>query len=135
MDGLGDPTIVELGRALARRSVSAVELTRACLARIEATRHLGAFLRVDEAGALAEAEASDVRRAAGRARSALDGIPLALKDNLLTRGLVTTAGSRILEGFIPPYDATVVARLRSSGAVLLGKTSLDEFAMGSSTEH
>jgi aspartyl-tRNA(Asn)/glutamyl-tRNA(Gln) amidotransferase subunit A len=121
--------------ALGRREVSAVEVTQACLARIaETDATLGAFLRVDADGALTAARASDARRAAGQSLGPLDGVPLALKDNILTKGLETTAASKMLAGFVPPVDATVTARLRAAGAVLVGKTNLDEFAMGSSTE-
>ena len=94
-----------------------------------------AFLHVDAEGALRAAEESDRRREAGETWSTLDGIPIAVKDVLATRGLPTTCGSRILEGWVPPYDATVVARLRGYGLPILGKTNMDEFAMGSSTEH
>jgi aspartyl-tRNA(Asn)/glutamyl-tRNA(Gln) amidotransferase subunit A len=121
---------------LAAGAVSSRQLTEACLGRIAATDdRVGAFLAVTGEGALAAAAASDARRAAGGALGPLDGIPLALKDLFLTRGVATTAGSRILEGFIPPYDGTAVARLKAAGAVLLGKLNLDEFAMGSSNEH
>src|SRR5207342_3222206 len=94
-----------------------------------------AFLHVDTVGALAAAAAVDADRAAGRPLSVLAGVPLALKDVLTMRGIPTTCGSRILEGWRPPYDATVVRRLRAAGVVILGKTNMDEFAMGSSTEH
>ena len=95
---------------------------------------LNAFVTETPERALADAEASDARRAAGEAAGPLDGIPIAVKDLLCTEGVATTAASRILEGFVPPYESTVSGNLRKAGSVLLGKTNLDEFAMGSSSE-
>ncbi|REK39531.1 MAG: Asp-tRNA(Asn)/Glu-tRNA(Gln) amidotransferase subunit GatA [Actinobacteria bacterium] len=94
-----------------------------------------AYLTIDRAGALEAAEKADEDFSRGQDRGPLQGIPVALKDNMVTRGVETTASSQILAGYVPPYDATVVARLRAGGAVIVGKTNLDEFAMGSSTEN
>ena len=135
MQHLTDLTLLGLAGKLASREVSAVEATRACLARVEAVdSKVRAFLRVDADGALAQARASDARRAAGSAAGPLDGVPVGLKDMFLTEGLETTAGSRMLQGFVPPYDGTAVKLLRAAGMPILGKLNQDEFAMGSSNE-
>ena len=124
-----------LAAMLARGEVSPVEVTEAVLARIkERDGELNTYITVDEAGARAMAQEAAAMLARGEA-TPLTGIPLALKDVMVTRGLRTTCGSRILANFIPPYDATVCARLRRAGAVFLGKVNMDEFAMGSSTEN
>ncbi|MEK9736518.1 MAG: amidase family protein, partial [Candidatus Nanopelagicales bacterium] len=125
-----------LAQAIAEGEVSSREVTQAHLDRIgEVDERVHAFLHVDTDGALAAAAAVDARRAAGHELGPLAGVPLALKDVLAMKGIPTTCGSRILEGWRPPYDATVVERLRAADVVILGKTNMDEFAMGSSTEH
>jgi aspartyl-tRNA(Asn)/glutamyl-tRNA(Gln) amidotransferase subunit A len=129
-------SMLELGHKLASHELSSVEAVRASLERIERLDgRLHSFLRVDAKGALAQAEAADRRRASGHPAGVLDGVPVALKDLFLTEGLPTTAGSRILEGFIAPYDGTVVKLLKAAGLPILGKLNMDEFAMGSSTEN
>ena len=134
-DALYSLSISQLGPLLARREVSPLEVTDQLLERIEGLDgQLHTYLTVDADGARAQAREAEGRLAKGEA-TPLTGIPLALKDVLVTRGLRTTCGSRILENFVPPYDATVCARLRQAGAVFLGKVNMDEFAMGSSTEN
>jgi aspartyl-tRNA(Asn)/glutamyl-tRNA(Gln) amidotransferase subunit A len=126
----------ELATLLRSGEVSSVETVTAQLDRIEAVEpSVHAYLHVARETALRTAAAIDARRAAGEQLAELAGVPVAVKDVLTTRDMPSTAGSRMLEGWIPPYDATVVARLREAGLVLLGKTNMDEFAMGSSTEH
>lgn len=127
-------TLAELAQGLKARKFSSVELTELYLGRIDAQQGaLNAFITVARDSALAAARAADAEIAAGRAR-ALTGVPLAHKDIFCTEGLRTTCGSRMLDRFVSPYDATVVAKLKDAGAVLLGKTNMDEFAMGSSSE-
>jgi aspartyl-tRNA(Asn)/glutamyl-tRNA(Gln) amidotransferase subunit A len=133
----GQPqTIHELRASFTKGAASPLAVTEAYLARIGALdARVGAYLTVTRDEALAAARASEARYRAGAPLGPLDGAPLALKDVFCTRGVRTTCGSRILETFVPPYDATIVERLRAAGAVVLGKTNMDEFAMGSSTEH
>jgi aspartyl-tRNA(Asn)/glutamyl-tRNA(Gln) amidotransferase subunit A len=123
-------------KEVAAGRLSAVEVCRACLERLRAVNGtLNAFNLVDDDRALARAAEIDRRRAAGDAPGPLAGVPVALKDNLCVRGMRTTASSRILERFVPPYDATVVRRIHDAGAIVVGKTNCDEFAMGSSNEN
>jgi aspartyl-tRNA(Asn)/glutamyl-tRNA(Gln) amidotransferase subunit A len=134
--GLADLTAHELAGRLAAGAATAVDATRAALDRIRDTdQALNAFITVMADEALEQAAGVDAARARGEALGQLAGVPLALKDVMVTRGVQTTAGSRILEGYRPPYDATVVRRLRDAGVVVVGKTNMDEFAMGSSTEN
>jgi aspartyl-tRNA(Asn)/glutamyl-tRNA(Gln) amidotransferase subunit A len=141
MDALNDLTLLEAAAQLRAGQVSSRELAEACLARLAALEpQLNAFLAVTPDLARAQAEAADQRLAAWRRDPSqplpmLTGLPLAIKDVLCLRGVPTTAGSRILEGFRPPYTATAVQRLLDAGVVVVGKTNCDEFAMGSSTEN
>ncbi len=135
MAALHELTLVQAHEALTRGDVTSVELTQALLARIAAVdSRVQAFLTVDADGALEQARAADLQRARGPS-SALLGIPLGIKDVISTSGVRTTCGSNMLATYVPVYDATVIARLKQAGAVLLGKLNCDEFAMGSSTEH
>ena len=133
MAGLSALTIAAARDGLAARKFSATELAADCIAAMAAARPLNAMITETPDLALQQAKASDARRAKG-AVGALEGIPLAIKDLFCTRGVLTTAGSHILDGFKPTYESTVTANLWRAGAVMLGKTNMDEFAMGSSNE-
>ncbi len=128
-------TASDLAAALEGGRVSALELADAALAAAGRAQGLGAFVHLSPARARDDAAASDARRARGEARGPLDGVPVALKDLLVDEGEPCTCASRILEGFVAPYPGTATARLRATGAVVIGRTNMDEFAMGSSTEH
>jgi len=129
-------SVTEHAAALRKKEYSARELTEAYLGRIAALDgELGAYITVTEEEALRAADQSDARRAKGESLGALDGIPYGLKDNICTRGIPTTCASRMLANYLPPYDATVAERLGARGGVLLGKLNMDEFGMGSATEH
>jgi len=129
-------TAAQMADALAKGETTSVELTQAHLDRVaEVDGQVKAFLHVDTEGALAQAKDVDARRAKGEKLSPIAGIPLALKDVLAQKGVPTTAGSKILQGWRPPYDSTVVSKLKDAGVVIMGKTNMDEFAMGSSTEN
>lgn len=129
-------SIRELHQQLINKERSAVEITKAALDRIQVLEpKLHSFLCVTEQQAIEQARRVDAKIAAGEDIGILEGIPLALKDNMCTKGITTTCGSRMLENFVSPYDATVVEKLNAAGAIVVGKTNLDEFAMGGSTEN
>ena len=136
MNELLTKSALELADLLAAGEITSVELTQACLDRIHALNpRINAFLFIDDDGALATARDIDARRATGETLPRLAGIPIAIKDNMVSRGKPTTCASKILQGWLPPYDATVVAKLNAAGMPIIGKTNMDVFAMGSSTEH
>ena len=134
MASLSSLSLSEMREGLERGKFSSQELVKACLAGAERLKDLNAFISLCAESALNQAQECDTRRAKGE-RAPLLGVPLAVKDLILTKGLRTTAASKILGNFIPPYDATVVKRLKSAGAIVIGKTNLDEFGMGSSSEN
>lgn len=126
----------ELLKRLNSRELNSVELTTACLDAIgRRDDHIHAFLHVDRDEAIRQAESVDQKRASGQSVGLLGGIPVATKDVLCTKGQPTTCGSRMLKNYIPPYDSHAVSRLRNADAVLIGRTNMDEFAMGSSGEN
>ncbi|MBI5591813.1 MAG: Asp-tRNA(Asn)/Glu-tRNA(Gln) amidotransferase subunit GatA [Deltaproteobacteria bacterium] len=128
-------TISQAAALLSRRELTSRELTRAVLDRIhDVEDRVGAFITLNDEQAMAQAEIADKTLSEGKGVS-LTGIPLAIKDVICTRGIRTTCASRILENFVPPFDATVIQKLKAAGAVLVGKVNMDEFAMGSSTEN
>ncbi|HDP80147.1 MAG TPA: Asp-tRNA(Asn)/Glu-tRNA(Gln) amidotransferase GatCAB subunit A, partial [Spirochaetes bacterium] len=132
---LTEKTVLELSGMLSRGETSAVEIAAAYAERIRVLNGgLNAYVDFDEGRLRSEAEASDKRRKSGSPLSPWDGVPVAIKDNICTEGIRTSCGSGILRDFVPPYDATVYAHLKKKGFVTLGKTNLDEFAMGSTTE-
>ena len=136
MKGIIELSALELARAIGAKEISSAEATQAYLENIRIKNaEICAYLSVTDEAALKAARESDARRARGEARSAMDGVPVGIKDNICTKGVRTTCGSKMLEHFVPPYDATVAEKLAGAGAVILGKLNLDEFAMGSSTEN
>lgn len=129
-------TAAELSELIQKKEISSVELTRSVLKRIEETEpKIKAFVTVTSELAVKMAKEADEKISRGEKVGALAGIPVAIKDNMCTKGTPTTCSSKILGNFIPPYDASIVEKLKESGAVIIGKTNMDEFAMGSSTEH
>ncbi|MBL6932366.1 MAG: Asp-tRNA(Asn)/Glu-tRNA(Gln) amidotransferase subunit GatA, partial [Rhodospirillales bacterium] len=131
MTKLTDLTIASARDGLTKGDFTAVELAETHISAMETARGLNAFITETPDIALDRAQESDKRRAAGNVAGPMDGICVAIKDLFCTEGVLTTAGSHILDGFTPPYESTVTTKLRDAGAVMLGKTNLDEFAMGS----
>ena len=127
-------SVSALSSLLTKKEISSVELTKYCLDIIASKNaEIGAFINIDEEGALMSARRADKKRAYGDSTSKLSGIPFAVKDNLCVRGMRTACGSKMLQNYVSPYTATAVARLLDSGAVLIGKTNMDEFGMGNAT--
>ena len=134
MKDINKTSVRRLAEALAKKELSSVELTREYIKEISSDPQINSFISVCATSALYQAEQADKRRAEGRAIGALDGIPYAVKDNICTSGISTTCGSRYLQDFVPPYSATAVQRLEAAGCVMLGKTNMDEFAMGTRSD-
>ena len=133
---LNELTIVKAADGLKKKEFSSVELTEAVFEQIKKTdKDIGAYLSLDEEGALKKAEETDEARAGKKDMDGLAGVPVAIKDNMFVKNLKCTSASKIIENYVAPYDATVVSRLKEKGAVIIGKTNMDEFAMGSSTEN
>lgn len=128
-------SLIEIRNAITEKRVSATEVTKAALDRIDEASELNAVLTVDREGALAAAAAADEKLSRGENAGRLGGVPVLVKDNISTRGVRTTCASKFIENYMPPFDATVVKKLKEAGAVILGKTNMDEFAMGSSNEN
>ncbi len=136
MNGIIDMTLTELSKAMNDGKLSSVEATKACLDRINATKDLNNFITVCEDDALKAAINADERRKSAKgSNSPLLGVPIAIKDNISTKGVRTTCASKFLDNYIPPFDAFVVKQLKDAGAVIVGKTNMDEFAMGSTDEN
>ncbi len=132
---LNQLTMHALHEKLLNREIRSVDITEAVIEHLHRLEpHIHAYITVNSDQALRQAALADEAFMRGEIRSPLQGIPLAIKDNICTKGLRTTCASQMLENFVPPYDATVIQRLHAAGAVMIGKTNLDEFAMGSSTE-
>lgn len=125
--------LFQASRLLHDGSLTATDLTKACLKRIQNTTQFNAFIRVTEEEALKQADESNNRYLEKQRLSELDGIPIAIKDNFCTANINTSCAAKMLENFVPTYNATIYERLRKAGAILMGKTNLDQFAMGSGT--
>ena len=135
MSNLANLTVLEASTLLEKGEITAVDIIKDCLSNIEKYKDLNAFITVAKTEALAAAKESDARRAKGTPLSNIDGIPYAIKDSFCSKDILTTAGSKMLDDFVPPYDAEVVTKLNEAGAIMLGKTNLDQFGHGSSTEN
>lgn len=128
-------SLTDVRNKIAAGELCSVEVTEAVFKQIEKTKDLNTLLTIDKEGAIAAAKAADSKRAAGEKTGALNGVPVIVKDNISTCGLRTTCASKFLDNYVPPFDATVVEKLKAAGAVIVGKANMDEFAMGSSNEN